>query len=129
MNITITAESRHIITLAEAPVIAKMYEALVSDTWSARDYAEMAARIASGCNTVNVLQAQAEIAKNERACNSIYDGSADFDIWITFTATINNTFGGIIIGGAYLTDLWQHNSADLEATRSHMYIRKFAEIA
>ena len=128
MKINITAETKKIITIAEMPAVHKVIEALKEDA-TAKDYAEMAARIASGRNAVKVLEAKAEIAKNCRVDDRICEGSAQFDVWVTFTAIIEDGFEGIIMGGAYLTDLWDCSAENADETRDHMFIRKFIEVA
>lgn len=128
MKISITAEAKKIITIAETPAVHKVIEALKEDS-TAKDYAEMAARIASGRNIVKVLEAKAEIAKNCRVDDRICEDSAQFDVWVTFTAIIDGGFEGIIMGGAYLTDLWDYSAENADETRDHMFIRKFIEVA
>lgn len=128
MKISITAEAKKIITIAEMPAVHKVIEALKEEA-TAKDYAEMAARIASGRNIVKVLEAKAEIAKNCRVVDRICEDSAQFDVWVTFTAIIEDGFEGIIMGGAYLTDLWDYSAENADETRDHMFIRKFIEVA
>lgn len=128
MKVTITAEMKKVITVAEMPAVSKVIEAMKCDSTTAKEYAEQAARIASGINSVKVLEASAEIAKNCRICDHIDEGTSDIDVWFNFTAVIDDGFGGIIMGGAYLTDIWQAASDNLHEIRQHMYIRKFAEI-
>ena len=127
MKVTLTAEMKKVITLADMPAVNKVIVAMKEDTCTAKDYAEQAARIASGNPNVKVLEVSAEIAKNCRTWEDIDYGTADFDVWFDFTAIIDNGFGGIIIGGAYLTDLWQAASDNLHELRKHMFIRKFTE--
>lgn len=127
MKVTLTAEMKKIITIAEMPAVNKAIAATKDDTSTAKECAELAARIASGTNNVKVIEARAEIAKNARCWNNIGEGTADIDVWITFTAIIDNGFDGIIMGGAYLTDLWMATSNNDEELRSRMYLRKFTE--
>ncbi len=129
MKISITAEAKKIITIAEMPTVHKVIEAVKGDTCTAKDYAELAARIASRRNTVKVLEAKAAIAKNCRVNDRICEDSAQFDVWVTFTSIIEDGFEGIIMGGAYLTDLWDYSSKNADETRDHMFIRKFIEVA
>ena len=129
MKVSITAETKKFVTISEMPAVQKVVEAMKEDAFSVKEYAEMAARIASSCNTVNVLEAKAEIAGNCRVYERICDGSAQFDVWITYTAVINGGFDGIIMGGAYLSDIWDYTTDNAAEIRSHMYIRKFIEVA
>lgn len=129
MKISITAEAKKVITVAEMPAVHKAIEAMKEDTCTAKDYAELAARIASSRNAVKVLEAKAEIAKNCRVYDRICEGSAQLDVWVTFTAIIEDGFEGIIMGGTYLTDLWDYSAESADETRDHMFIRKFIEVA
>ena len=129
MKISITAEAKKVITVAEMPAVHKVIEAMKKDTCTAKDYAELAARIASDCNSVKVLEAKAKIAGNCRVHDRVCEGSAQFDVWVTFTAIIEDGFKGIIMGGAYLTDLWDYSAKNADETRDHMFIRKFIEVA
>lgn len=127
MKVAITTEMKKVLTVAEMPAVNKVIAAVKDDTSTAKECAELAARIASGTNNVKVIEASAEIAKSDRCWNNIGEGTADIDVWITFTAIIDDGFDGIIMGGAYLTDLWMATSNNNEEIRSHMYLRKFTE--
>lgn len=127
MKVTITTDMKKVITLSDMPAVNKVIAAMKEDSSTAKDYAEQAARIASGNNNVKVLEASAEIACNARIFDGIADGTAHYDVWIRFTAIIDNGFGGIIMGGAYLTDLWKSIGIHDGVTRGRMYIRKFTE--
>lgn len=127
MKVTLTAEMKKIITIAEMPAVNKVIRYAKEDDLTVKEYAEMAARIASGNNSVKVLEASAEIAGNCRVHDWYDYGSEHFDIWVNFTAIIDNGFGGIIMGGAYVTDIHASTGYNSEELRSHMYIRKFAE--
>ena len=127
MKVTITADMKKIITIAEMPAVNKVIRYAKEDGMTIKEYAEMAARIASGNNSVKVLEASAEIAGNCRIYDWYDNGSEHFDIWVNFTAIIDNGFGGIIMGGAYVTDIHASTGDNDEELRSHMYLRKFAE--
>lgn len=129
MKVSITKEMKKVITIADMPAVNEVIKTMQYDATTAKEAAEAAARIASGNNDVKVLEASAEIAGNCRVWNYYnYDGSsAHYDVWINFTAIINNGFGGIIMGGAYLSDIWQATGDNDEELREHMYIRKFTE--
>lgn len=127
MKVTITADMKKVITIADMPAVNKVIAAVKENTCTAKEYAEQAARIASGNNNVKVLEASAEIAGNCRIYDWYDNGSEHFDIWINFTAIIDNGFGGIIMGGAYVTDINASTGDNYEELRSHMYIRKFTE--
>ena len=127
MKIAITAEAKKYITVSEMPAVRKVIEYLKDDEWTVKDYAERAARIASDNNIVRVLECSAEIAGNCRVWDRFDNGSAQYDVWINFTAIINGGFGGIIMGGAYVSDIWDATGKNNEEIRGHMFIRKFTE--
>lgn len=127
MKIAITADMKKVLRVADMPAVNKVINAVKEDSSTAKEYAEQAARIASGNNIVKVLEADAKIAFNARAWDSIADGSGQCDVWFDFTAIIDGGFDGIIMGGAYLTDIWQATGENNEELRKRMYIRKFIE--
>ena len=129
MKVSITKEMKKVITLADMPAVNEVIKTMQYDPTTAKEAAEMAARIAGDNNDVKVLEASAEIAGNCRIWDYYnYDGcSAHYDVWINFTAIINNGLGGIIMGGAYLSDINSATGDNSEEIRSHMYIRKFTE--
>lgn len=125
MKIKLTAEMKRLITVAEMPIVNKLIAAMKEDDSDPKEYAKMAARIAAGKNDATVLEASAEVATNWRVWDRCFDGSEHFDVWITFTAYADDCF---VMGGAYLTDIWQITGENNDEIRSHMFIRKFAEI-
>ena len=125
MKVQFTADMKHIVTVAEMPAARKVIEYEKDDEWTAKEWAKMAAEIVCPCSSVKVLEASAEIAKNCRVWDVYADGSADFDVWIRFTAFAGDSF---VMGGAYLSDLWAASSDNREETVRHMYIRRFKEV-
>ena len=126
MKVQFTAEMKHIVTVAEMPAVRKIIEAeKENDEWTAQKWAKMAAGIVRPCSSVKVLEASAEIAKNCRVWDAYADGSADFDVWIRFTAFADDSF---VMGGVYLTDLWAASADNREEAIKHMYIRRFEEV-
>lgn len=97
------------------------------DGGTAEEYAAMAAMCASGRNTVEILKAEAEISRNGRIDSWYGEDTGCYDVWITFVAIIDHGFGGIIEGGAYLTDICSIADNNREEIRKHMYIRRFVE--
>lgn len=127
MKVQFTAEMKRIVTVAEMPAVRKIIEAeKENDEWTAQEWAKMAAGIVRPCSSVKVLEASAEIAKNCRVWDAYADGSADFDVWIRFTALVNDD--SFVMGGAYLSDLWAASADNREETIKHMYIRRFEEV-
>ena len=129
MKVSIAKDMKNVITIADMPAVNEVLKTMQYDPTTAKEAAETAARIASGNNDVRVLEASAEIAGNCRIWDYYnFDGcSAQYDVWVNFTAIIANGFGGIIMGGAYLSDLNSATGDNDEEIRSHMYIRKFTE--
>ena len=77
-----------------------------------------------------VITATAELAKNDRADNSLCADSGKFDIWfdVLAEAWITGCGLGYVKVGAYLTDLWHINTENKAEIMRHMYIRKFKEV-
>lgn len=125
MKISVTNEMKRIIPIADMPAVRKVLASFKDDGFSAKDYAEMAARIASGNNHVKVLECSAEIAGNARVWDRFDEGTAQYDVWINFTAIVSNGFGGFVMGGAYVSDLWEATGDNDREIRKHMYIRKY----
>lgn len=126
MKVKFTEEMKKVVTVAELPAAHKVIEAeKENDEWTAQEWAKMAAEIVCPRSSVKVLEASAEIAKNCRVWDTYADGSADFDVWIMFTAFAGDSF---VMGGAYLSDLWAASSDNREETVRHMYIRRFKEV-
>ena len=128
MKITITAKSKRIITIAEMPIVKRIITEFKEDENTAREYAAIAARMITGDNCVEVINAEAQIAKNCRIYNQYGEDSADFDIWIDFRA-YSEYKDRFIIGGAYLSDICNICGIDDidEEIKDHMYIRSFLE--
>lgn len=124
MKIAITKEAKRILTVAEMPAVRRLIKEMKEDTDLAW-YAKLAAIVAAGANDADVLEASAEIAKNCRVRNAYHEESADLDIWVRFAAY---TDAGFVMGGAYLTDIWQITSDNNEDIKRHMYIRLFREV-
>ncbi len=116
--------------LSEKPIVDRIIEDMDDDSCVAMEYAEIAARCITHCNDIEILRVESEICRNCRTKDRYFEGSKDFDIWITFIALVSNGFNGIVMGGANLTDIWDisgHEETD-EPIRRHMFIRKFEEV-
>lgn len=124
MKVAFTTEMKKVVTVYEMPAVRKVIEYMKDGESTVKEYAEMAARIASGCNIVKVLEASARIAANRRVWDAIAEGSEKFDVWIEFTAFTDN---GFVMGGVYITDLWECTRDNHDEIRNRMYIRKFTE--
>ena len=125
MKIQFTNEMKHIVTVAEVPSVRSVIECERDDEWTAKEWAKMAAELVCSHSRVKVLEASAEIAKNFRVRDAYGEDSADFDVWVKFTAFADDSF---VMGGAYLTDLWAVGADNREETIKRMYIRRFEEV-
>ena len=124
MKVRMTADSKRILSLAEAPIANRMIREMKEDESTAADYIKTAI-YATGDSVEEVYKAEAEIAKNCRIWNQYAEDSGDIDIWINAEA---RTRDGFIIIGAYLSDIWQLTGDNGEEIAKYMYIRKFAEV-
>ena len=128
MKVKFTAEAKKYITVAELPHVKKImaYMKENESDESLKDYAQMAARVASGdWNDFEILKAEAEISKNCRAHDNFHEGSGNLDIWLTIYAF--NAYKGFYNIGVYLSDLWQLTGDNGEEIRSHMYIAEYVK--
>ncbi len=127
MKVSITKESKKILTLEEAQVARQIILDRKEDEWSVTEYAEMAVNVVCGCSDhcVEVLKATAEINKNCRAWNVYSENSGTLDVWIKATA---QTSEGFYIIGVYLSDIWEISDDNHAEIASHMFIRKFVEV-
>ena len=125
MKIQLTNEMKHIVTVAEMPSVRSVIESERDDEWTVKEWAKMAAEFVCPHSCVKVLEASAEIAKNFRVRDAYGEDSADFDVWVKFTAFADDSF---VMGGAYLTDLWAVSADNREETIKRMYIRRFEEV-
>lgn len=127
MKVTISKDMKRVITLEDLPAVKKVIAEVREDGSTAEDYAELAARVASGGNCVEVLRASAEIVRNNRIKDAYGEGSGDYDVWICFIALVDGGLGGVVMGGANLTDIWQATGDNKEEIKRYMYIRRFKE--
>lgn len=133
MKIAITANSKKMITVDEMPEVKRMIADFKNDEMTAAEYAVMAAnaiyRYNCGYNCCDdILQATATISKNSRIYNRYTNNSRSLDIWIEFTSYSLDQ--GFIIGGAYLSDIWEicgDDDINAEIVK-RMYIRQFKEV-
>lgn len=124
MKIAITKEMKRVLTVAEMPEVRRVIEGMKEDT-GIKDYAEMAARVASGSRVKSVMEASAGIAKNCRVRDAYHPGSGDLDVWLEVIAY---TEDGFVMVGAYLTDIWQITGDNNDSIKRHMFIRLFREV-
>lgn len=127
MKVRLTSEYKKYITLAEAPKVRAMIADLKEDESTPADYIRYAiSAVYDGKSfNVEVLKAEAEIAKNCRCWNAYAEDSENLDVWIDATAYVNRD--EFLIIGAYLTDIWQITSDNMKEIASHFYVRRFKE--
>lgn len=125
MKIQLTNEMKHIVTVAEMPSVRSVIESERDDEWTVKEWAKMAAEFVCPHSRVKVLEASAEIAKNFRVRDAYGEDSADFDVWVKFTAFADDSF---VMGAVYLTDLWTASADNREETVKHMHVRRFEEV-
>ena len=125
MKVKFTAEAKKYITVAEMPHVRRIIDEMREDD-SLKDYAEMAARVASrDWNDFEILKADAEISRNCRAHDNYHEGSGNLDIWLTIYAY--DPYQGFYNIGVYLSDIWQLTGDNSEEIRSHMYIAEYVK--
>jgi hypothetical protein len=123
MKVAMTAEAKRFITLEEAPIARQMIKDMKEDD-GLKEYAEMAARVAGGNDSYEILKVSAEIAKNNRVYNSYSEDSKNLDIWLKAYAF--NAYKGFYEIGIYLSDVWSITGDNSEEIRSRMYIEHYS---
>ena len=127
MKVKLTNDAKRVITLSELPIVNTVIKNMKEDAWTAKEYAEAAARAIGNTNIVKVFEAEATICKDDYNYNHFEDNS-NIGVWIDFTALIDdNTF---VIAGAPLAGIWDIGSDKEENARimQRWYIRKFKEV-
>lgn len=128
MKIEFHEQMKRIVTVSEMPAVCRIIRDFKDeDRKDFIEYAEMATRLVHE-GSIRVLEMNAEIAKNCRVYNALGDNTETFDVWINFTSVVEGLPSAVIIGGIYLTDVWQIGPEDGNTyVRNHMYVRKFIE--
>lgn len=123
MKIKFTTEAKEYITINELPAVKRIIAEMKEDT-GIKDYAEIAARVASGYNgKFEILKSEAEIAKNARVNNAYGEDSENLDIWLNIYAF--DSFAGFFEIGIYLTDVWAVTVDNAEEIKTNMYIQRY----
>lgn len=123
MKIKFTTEAKKYITINELPAVKRIIAEMKEDT-GIKDYAEIAARVASGYNgKFEILKSEAEIAKNARVNNAYGENSGNLDIWLNIYAF--DSFAGFFEIGIYLTDVWAVTGDNAEEIKANMYIQRY----
>lgn len=126
MKVSISKESKKIISLEEAPIAKAIVDSFSDDSCSVAEYARMAVNVACSRreSCLKVFEATAIVSRNCRAWDRIIDGSKDLDVWIEATA---QTTDGFYIIGAYISDIWEITGDNKEEIRNRMFIQHFTK--
>lgn len=125
MKVTITKETRDILTMSEYDAARRIISDEKDDGMTPKEYAEMIGHaIARNSYKLQVLAAGAEIAKNRDVWDHYGEGTGRLDIWITFKIITSSEY---LEGGAYLSDVWALDGSDekKQALINRAYIRRF----
>ena len=125
MKVQLTSNAKKVITVDQMPAVRKVIECAKADEITVKEYAKMAASIISDSYVIKVLEASAQIFGNYRVWDWYEVGSAQFDVWVEFTAMTDD---GFVMGGAYVSDIHASTGDNHEELRKHMYFRKFKEV-
>ena len=129
MKVSITKDSKRVVTLDEADEAMGIIVQMKEDEYSAADYIKMAANVwlreSEWHDAVSeVLKASAEISKNARAWNAFSKASGQLDVWLT---GIVETWDGFLKIECYLTDVWNIGADGFnEQFPSLVYARYYA---
>ena len=131
MKVKFTKQAKTYITVAEAAEARKIIESFKNDDESATDYLRSAGNLAnkminnSPFGIDRVLEADAEISRNNRAWDNYHEGSGKLDVWVQGLVKADlDTYMEI---GAYLSDIWNitgNNEMDADIIE-HMYIEVY----
>lgn len=128
MKVTLPSNYRNWFTLDDLDIAKEVIKVMKDDESKVSYYANLAVahaldvRYSGKDYCKEILKADAEVCKNNRAFNVLFDGSLNFDVWVT---AIAQTMYGFIEVQAYLSDIWSM-SYDNNYT-PHMLIHYYAE--
>ena len=124
MKVRLSKDYKSLYTLEDLERAKAVIRAEKEDEETAKGWAEYAAREAlkdEADYLVEIIKAEAETAGNCRIWTAYGEDTRTMDVWIDFTA---RTAYGFLVGGAYLSDIWQSGAVDFE---DKMFIRYFTE--
>ena len=127
MKVKLTQEMKKYITMDQAPKARAIIADMKEDESTPSDYIRYAISAVYDGNSYNVevLKAEAEIAKNCRCWNAYGEDSENLDVWVEATAYANGD--EFLIIGAYLTDIWNITGDNNREIASRFYVRRFKE--
>ena len=106
MKVKMTDRSWSEVTLAEARVAVWMTEDMKGND-SAKSYAKRALEAWTDGEKVQILCAEAEIAKNPRAWNCFAEHSGQLDVFVTGLGFVGEGRERIVEIGAFVSDIWE----------------------
>ena len=124
MKVKITADAKKWLTLEQAPSVHEIIRYMKDDSFTAKEYAEMACRAMFGyCE--KVYEADAEIAGNNRIWDAYTPNSGKLDVWVNYTAKIDGHL--MVHGGSYVSDIWNLSGerAPADVLTENSFIMKF----
>lgn len=124
MKVKLTAELKKNASVIELPLINNVIKAMKNDNTTAKEYAEMAVRIASEWDNFKVLDATAKVAYNWLKCDELAVHTGMFDVWVDYVAFDGYEF---IVGGAYVSDLRGCAGDNRSNILPRMCIRRYTE--
>lgn len=128
MKVTLPKDYRKRFTLEQVDIARRIIRDMKDDMSTPAEYIEYAVRDyfkatnMADC-TDAVLTASAIVEPNRRSWNEYGEDTQEMDIWVEATV---RTFGGFLVIGAYLTDIWCISSEDSRA--DHYHTRYFKEV-
>ena len=134
MKVAITKESGRWMTVDELPYAKQIVQDMKDDAWSAKEYAEMAARAFLNLGRYHdgndsareVLSASAEICRdNGIMLDHFGEGCGHLGVWINATV---ETFYGFLKFGCLLSDIWGLGTDEgTQELVMHSYVRYYTE--
>ena len=121
MKVNFTDDSKRVITIADVPTAKEIINSLKEE--DIKELARTASNIAGGCDTYEILKAEAEIAKNSRIYNYYNDNSNTLDVWLEIYAY--SEYKGFYNIGVYLSDLWSLDGENSKEIKRHMFLRVY----
>ena len=120
MKVQLTDDMKDVIRMSELPIVKRIIKEAKEDCGD-KDYAMMAANCYGYVK--KLFDYSFEIAGNATVRNVFFYGSEHFDIWVRFTAQLDD---GFVTGGCYLTDIWNLDGSDemRDTLKRHAYVRK-----
>lgn len=122
MKVMMTDDAKKIITLAEAPYARQIIEDLKEDT-GLQDYARMAASVAGGNYSYEILKATAEITRNRNVWDQYGEGTGMLDVLLKIYAF--SRYRGFYEIHVYLSDIWQITADNTDEIRDRMWIELY----